>query len=62
MYNHEQLMKAGHDERLRAAARDRLAAQTQRASAERAERAGHAVAAPDRRLYRLRLRLRLLFS
>ena len=50
MYNHEQLMKARHDGWLRAAARGRLAAQTRRARAERAERAGHAVAAPGRRL------------
>jgi len=64
VYNHEQLMKARHDGWLRAAARGRLAAQTRRARAERAERAGHAVAAPGRRLnsLRLRLRLRQLFS
>ena len=70
MYSHEQLMKARHDGWLRAAARGRLAAQTRRARAERAERAGHAVAAPGRRLNRLRLnrlrlnrlRLRQLFS
>jgi hypothetical protein len=59
MYIREQLMKARHDERLRVAARGRLAIQTRRAHAERT---GDAVAAPGRRPASMRLRLRQLFS
>jgi hypothetical protein len=59
MYIREQLMKARHDQRLRVAARSRLATQTRRAHAERT---GAAVAAPGRRPASMRLRLRQLFS
>ncbi|HEV3293190.1 MAG TPA: hypothetical protein VG123_29790 [Streptosporangiaceae bacterium] len=66
MYIHEQLMKARHDGWLRAAARRRLAVQTQRARAERTSHAvaqpSHAPATPARRLTSMRLRLRQLFS
>jgi hypothetical protein len=57
MYVHDQLMKARQDDRLRAADRDRLAAQARRA---RTPRRHHPVAAPARR--RAVLRLRRLFS
>ena len=57
MYVHYQLMKARHDELLRTAARDRLAAQARRA---RPPRPHHPIAAPARR--RAALRLRRLLS
>ena len=59
MYIREQFMKTRHDERLRVAARSRLAAQTRRAHVERT---GDPVAAPGRRPASMRLRLRQLFS
>jgi hypothetical protein len=54
---HYQLMKARQDELLRAAARDRLAAQARRA---RSPHPHHPIAAPARR--RAAMRLRRLFS
>ena len=57
MYFHYQLMKARHDDLLRAAARDRLAAQARRA---RTPRRHHPMVAPARR--QAALRLRRLFS
>ena len=57
MYVHYQLMKARQDELLRAAARDRLAAQARRA---RPPRPHHPITAPARRL--AAMRLRRLFS
>ena len=57
MYVHNQLMKARQDDLLRAAARDRLAAQARRA---RSPRHHHLVATPVRR--RAAVRLRQLFS
>jgi hypothetical protein len=57
MYVHYQLMKARHDDLLRAAARDRLAAQARRA---RSPRPHHPKAAPARRT--AVMRLRQLFS
>ena len=53
MYLHYQLAKARQDELLRAAARDRLAAQARRA---RTPRRRHLVAAPVRRRAAVRLR------
>jgi hypothetical protein len=57
MYLHYQLMKARQDELLRAAARDRLAAQARRA---RPPLPHHPADAPARRL--AAMRLRRLFS
>ena len=57
MYVHDQLMKARHDEMLRVAAQQRLAAQARRA---RTTRRYGLVTAPTRR--RAVLRLRQLFS
>jgi hypothetical protein len=57
MYVYDQLMKARHDDLLRAAARDRLAAQARRA---RTPRPSHLVTAQARRL--AVRRLRQLFS
>jgi hypothetical protein len=57
MYVHYQLIKARHDDLLRAAARDRLAAQARRT---RTPRPHHATAAPAWRL--AATRLRRLFS
>jgi hypothetical protein len=57
MYTSYQLMKARHDDMLRAAAQHRLAAQARQARATRRPRAA---AAPARRL--AALRLRKLFS
>lgn len=57
MYVHYQLMKAHHDDLLRAAARDRLAAHARRA---RTPRPHHAMGAPAWRL--AAMRLRKLFS
>ena len=57
MYLHKQLAKARHDDLLRTAARDRLAAQARRA---RTPRRRHLVTAPARR--RAAVRLRQLFS
>jgi hypothetical protein len=57
MYIHYQLMKARHDDLLRTAARDRLAAQARRV---RTSRAHHPKAAPARRS--AVMRLRQLFS
>jgi hypothetical protein len=57
MYLHYQLMKARQDELLRAAARDRLAAQTRRA---RPPRPHHLISEPLRRP--AAMRLRRLFS
>jgi hypothetical protein len=53
MYVHDQLMKARHDDLLRAAARGRLAAQARRAHTPRPH---HPKAAPARRPAVLRLR------
>jgi hypothetical protein len=57
MYVHDQLMKARHDEMLRVAAQQRLAAKARRAHTTRRYRL---VTAPARR--RAVLRLRQLFS
>lgn len=57
MYLHHQLVKARHDDMLRAAAQHRLAAQARQAHITRRPRA---MAAPARRL--AALRLRKLFS
>jgi hypothetical protein len=57
MYVHYQLIKARHDDLLRAAARDRLAARARRA---RTQRPRGMVAAPARRP--AGIRLRQLFS
>jgi len=57
MYVHDQLMKARQSDVLRAAARDRLAAQARRTRTRRPHRA---LAAPARRP--VRARLRQLFS
>jgi hypothetical protein len=57
MYIHYQLMKARHQDLLRTAARDRLAAQARRA---RTPRPRHPITAPARRL--AAIRLRQLFS
>jgi hypothetical protein len=57
MYVHDQLMKARQSDTLRAAARDRLAAQARRT---RTRRPHHALAALARRP--VRMRLRQLFS
>jgi len=57
MYVHDQLMKARHDDLLRAAARDRRATQARWA---RTSRPGHVMAAQARRL--APMRLRQLFS
>ncbi len=51
MYAHEYLVKVRHDELMRAAARYRLAAQVRRS---RGPRGHHVIAAPVRRLARLR--------
>ncbi len=56
MYVHDQLVKAPRDDLLRAAARDRLAAQARRA---RSPRHHHLVATPVRRPA---VRLRQLFA
>ena len=56
MYVHDQLVKARREDLLRAAARDRLAAQARRACSPRRH---HLVAAPARRLA---VRLRQLLS
>ena len=53
MYVHDQLMKARHDEMLRAAARDRLAAQARRVHTQRPH---HPKTAPTRRPAVMRLR------
>jgi hypothetical protein len=57
MYVHDQLMKARHEDLLRAAARDRLATQARRAQTSRPH---HPEASSARR--RAELRLRQLFS
>ena len=57
MYVHDQLMKARQSDVLRAAARDRLAAQVRQT---RTRRPRHALATPARRP--VRMRLRQLFS
>ena len=54
MYLHEYLIKARHDDLMRAAAQSRLAAQARRA---RRPRRHAAIAAPARRLARLRQRI-----
>lgn len=51
MYAHEYLVKARHDDLMRAAAQYRLAAQIRRS---RGPRRHHVIAAPVRRLARLR--------
>ena len=51
MYAHDYLVKARHDDRIRAAAQARLAAQARRA---RRPQRHQLIAAPERRLARLR--------